>query len=69
MIRAYDDNGNVVDLVKWEKEIYQKGLKDAFNKLECEEFDTCLRIEYEKSKAYEKALEDIREQIKKGYIV
>lgn len=47
---------------KLENEIYQKGykqgLKEAFNKLECEEFDTCLRIEYEKSKAYEKALDD-----------
>lgn len=59
MIRVYDDNGNVVDLVEWENKIYQKGLKEAFNKLECEEFDTCLRIEYEKSKAYKKALKDL----------
>ena len=46
-----------------DKELYQEGykqgLKEAFNKLECEEFDTCLRIEYEKSKAYEKALDEL----------
>lgn len=29
MIRAYDDNGNVVDLVEWEKQI----VKETLNKL------------------------------------
>lgn len=31
MIRAYDDNGNVVDLVKWENEIYNKAVEDFIN--------------------------------------
>lgn len=31
MIRAYDEYGNVVDLVKWEKNIYNKALDDFIN--------------------------------------
>lgn len=44
------------------QEGYKDGLKDSFNKLECEEFDTCLRIEYEKDKAYTQALDDFVDQ-------
>lgn len=44
------------------QEGYKDGLKDSFNKLECEEFDTCLRIEYEKDKAYNQALDDFVDQ-------
>lgn len=34
MIRAYDDYGNVVDLVKWENEIYNKALEDVLQVVE-----------------------------------
>lgn len=33
MIRAYDDNGNVVDLVEWEKEIKAKTIDEVIKTL------------------------------------
>lgn len=35
MIRAYDDNGNVVDLVEWEEQIRAEAL-DELVKMACE---------------------------------
>lgn len=32
MIRAYDDNGNVVDLVGWEKQIVKETLNKVWKK-------------------------------------
>ena len=32
MIRAYDDNGNVVDLVEWEKKIVKETLNKVWKK-------------------------------------
>lgn len=32
MIRAYDDNGNVVDLVEWEKQIVKETLDKVWKK-------------------------------------
>ena len=32
MIRAYDDNGNIIDLAKWEKNIREKAIDDVMNK-------------------------------------
>lgn len=31
MIRAYDDNGNVVDLVEWEKQIRADAIKEILD--------------------------------------
>ena len=31
MVRAYDDNGNVVDLVKWEKQIRVEERKKGYD--------------------------------------
>ena len=33
MVRAYDDNGNVVDLVKWEKQIRAEERQAIFDEL------------------------------------
>lgn len=34
MIKAYDDNGNVVDIVAWENAIYNKALADFRDELQ-----------------------------------
>lgn len=33
MIRAYDDNGNVVDLVEWEKQIRADAIDEMLSKI------------------------------------
>lgn len=62
MIRAYDEWGNVVDIVAWENEIYNKALDDYKNKA-----IEILKTEYETRYGYLDIM-DIREiskQLKK----
>lgn len=41
MIRAYDDYGNVVDLVEWEKQIRADVIDELYNKLDEGVCDIC----------------------------
>lgn len=68
MIRAYDDYGNAVDLVKWENEIYNKALEDLERVMyqksfressEMQKWDSGCWIRY-------KLFENCVEQLKKG---
>lgn len=49
MIRAYDEYGNIIDLVEWEKQIretaiddFVNNIKDELNRFEVKNLDTCV---------------------------
>lgn len=58
MIRAYDDYGNVVDIVAWENEIYNKALDDYKNK--------AIEIKTEYGYLDIMDIREIEKQLKKG---
>lgn len=44
MIRAYDDNGNVVDLVTWERRIRLDAFDRGYDKGRAVAIDRCIEI-------------------------
>ena len=59
MIRAYDEYGNIVDLVEWEKKIRSKAIDDFVNA--CKSNSLCQTFGLRQSD-----IEKIAEQLKKG---
>ena len=44
MIRAYDEYGNIIDLVEWEKQIRETAIDDFVNNIKEELIDLKLKI-------------------------
>ena len=58
MIRAYDEYGNIIDLVEWEKQIrktaiddFVNNIKDELNCFEVKNLDTCVLFDFINRKA------------------
>ena len=72
MIRAYDEYGNIVDLVEWEKKIRSKAIDDFAEKLKSECRGHCVDCDpyfgggVTDSILYEDDIEEIAEQLKTG---
>ena len=63
MIRAYDEYGNIVDLVKWEKKIRSKAIDDFANTL-TENYDYLPQILSQE--AFGLYIDEYAEQLKEG---
>ena len=63
MIRAYDEYGNIVDLVKWEKKIRSKAIDDFANTL-TENYDYLPQILSQE--AFGLYIDEYAEQLKTG---
>lgn len=59
MIGAYDDYGNVVDLVEWEKQIREDAIDEMLSKI----YTTWL-FRRDEAKAYREEIDYIAEQLK-----
>ena len=65
MVRAHDDNGNVVDLVEWEEQIREEIKKELWE-LPNEYSEKLHKIAYEKGRA--DAIDEFADELKK-YVV
>lgn len=63
MIRAYDEYGNIVDLVEWEKKIRSKAIDDFTNVLK-ENYDYLPQILSQE--AFGLYIDEYAEQLKEG---
>lgn len=63
MIRAYDEYGNIIDLVEWEKKIRSKDIDDFVNVLK-ENYDYLPQILSQE--AFGIYIDEISEQLKAG---
>lgn len=63
MIRAYDENGNVVDMVAWENEIYNKALDDFRKRINDFLIDSYYFVDFV---VKDGAIDGVIDELKKG---
>ena len=63
MIRAYDEYGNIIDIVEWEKKIRSKDIDDFANVLK-ENYDYLPQILSQE--AFDIYIDEYAEQLKEG---
>lgn len=75
MIRAYDEYGNIIDLVEWEKQIretaiddFVNNIKDELNRFEVKNLDTCVLYDLIDRKAEKLKVGGDYERREKGQI-
>lgn len=63
MVRAYDDNGNVVDLVEWEKQIRAEAI-DEFANYIADQCNCCIEVRRKCNTGNKCLIWEIAEQLK-----